>query len=139
MVLRVVIDPNVLVSAAIAEGAPRHVVALAAAGAIQMVSCPGLHDELEGVLARDRFLRWRSREQLDRFAADLRVLAWQVPDPSDVSAVSRDPDDDYLVALVHSAGADVLCSGDADLAAVTEVEVLSPRALLDRLRGELQR
>jgi predicted nucleic acid-binding protein len=67
------------------------------------------------------------------------VLARQVPDPSDVPSVSRDPDDDYLVALVHSAGAEVLCSGDADLAAVTEVEVRSPRALLDRLHGETQR
>lgn len=54
MVLRVVFDPNVLVSAAIADGAPRQVIALVAAGATRMISCPRLHEEFEGVLARDR-------------------------------------------------------------------------------------
>lgn len=88
--LRVVIDPNVLVSAAIADGAPRRVVELVAAGAIRMVKCPWLHDELEGVLTRERFLRWRTREQLDRFVADVHVLAHRLPDPTDVPTVSRD-------------------------------------------------
>jgi predicted nucleic acid-binding protein len=94
--LRVVIDPNVLVSAAIADGAPRRVVELVAAGAVRMVTCPRLHDELEGVLARDRFLRWRTRDQLDRFVVD---MAHRLPDPTDVPAVSGDPNDDYLIAL----------------------------------------
>jgi putative PIN family toxin of toxin-antitoxin system len=131
--LRVVIDPNVLVSAAIAGGAPRRIVELVAAGAIRMVTCPQLHDELEGVLARERFLRWRTREQLDRFVADISVLAHRLPDPTDVPAVSRDPNDDYLIALFRASEADVLCSGDGDLAAVDGLEVLSPRDLLNRL------
>jgi uncharacterized protein len=84
-------------------------------------------------LARDRFLRWRTREQLDRFVADISVLANRLPDPVDVPAVSRDPDDDYLVALFRAAKADVVCSGDGDLAAVDGLEVLSPRDLLTRL------
>lgn len=133
--LRVVIDPNVLVSAAIANGAPRRIIEFTAAGLIQMISCPRLHEELEGVLARERFLQWRAREQLDQFVADLRVLAHQSPDPADVPAATRDPNDDYLVALARAAGADVLCSGDADLADVTVVSVRSPQALLDRIRS----
>lgn len=132
--LRVVIDPNVLVSAAIARGAPRGLVDLVAAGVIQMVSCPRLHEELEGVLARERFLRWRSREELDRFVADLRVLAHQAADPTDVPNVTRDPNDDYLVALFRAEYADVLCSGDGDLTAVVDLDVLTPRELLDRIR-----
>jgi hypothetical protein len=72
--LRVVADPNILVSAAIASGNPQRIVDLAALGAIQLVACPHLLNELEAVLARDRFLRWRTREQLDRFVADLRIL-----------------------------------------------------------------
>ena len=66
-VWRVVVDPNVLVSAAIAAGNPQLVVELAAVGAIRVLACPLLLDELERVLSRDRFLRWRTREQLDRF------------------------------------------------------------------------
>lgn len=79
--LRVVADPNILVSAAIAGGNPQRIVDLAALGAIQLVACPHLLDELEAVLARDRFRRWRTREQLDRFVADLRTLADVYPDP----------------------------------------------------------
>lgn len=131
--LRVVIDPNVLVSAVIAGGPPRQIVDLVAAGAIEMISCPRLHEELEGVLARDRFLRWRTREQLDRFTADIRMMAHHRADPQDVPAVTRDPNDDYLVALTVDADAEALCSGDADLADVTVVTVRTPRALLNHI------
>src|SRR3546814_8390611 len=101
-----------------------------------MISCPHLHGELEGVLVRDRFLRWRTREDLDRYVADLRVIAFQVPDPLDVPSVTRDPSDDYLVALAKAAKADVLCSGDGDLEDVNEVAVLSPRALVNRVNED---
>lgn len=89
-----------------------------------MISCPQLHAELEGVLARERFLRWRTREQLDRYATDLRTMAHQVSDPVDVPSVTRDPGDDYLVALTALVRADVLCSGDADLTQLSDEPVL---------------
>jgi|SRR5215210_8335441 len=132
--LRVVFDPNVLVSAAIATGVPRSLVDLAAAGVIEIVSCPHLHEELEGVLARERFLRWRTRDELDHFVAGLRVLAHRVDDPVDVPSMTRDPNDDYLVALFRSSGADILCSGDGDLMTVPGLKVFSPRELLARVR-----
>lgn len=128
---RVVVDPNVLVSAAIAGGNPQRVVELAAVGALRLIACPMLLDEFEAVLARDRFLRWRTRQQLDRFVDDVRALAEPLPDPVDVPVVTRDRGDDYLVALVRMSGADALCSGDADLLAVTDIVVRTPAALID--------
>lgn len=127
---RVVVDPNVLISAAIAGGHPQRVVDLAAAGTIRLLACPLLLDELESVLARDRFLHWRTREELDRFVADIRVLAEMLRDPREVPAVTRDPDDDYLVAFALEAAADVLCSGDLDLLDVSSVIVRSPAELV---------
>jgi len=49
--------------------------------------------------------------------------------------VTRDPKDDYLVALALGADADAITSGDDDLHAATDlgVEVLTPRELLTRL------
>lgn len=47
--------PDVLVSTTVAEGAPRH--AACDGWSDQMVSCPRLHAELEGLLPRERFLR----------------------------------------------------------------------------------
>jgi putative PIN family toxin of toxin-antitoxin system len=129
-VLRVVVDPNVLISAAIAGGNPQRVVELASYGVIRLVACPLLLDELETRLARDKFLRWRTREQLTRFAADVRALAETAPNPAEIPAVTRDPNDDYLVALAHAAGANGLCSGDADLRAVSGLTVWTPAELV---------
>jgi uncharacterized protein len=132
-VLRVVVDPNVLISAAIAGGNPQRVVELASFGAIRVVGCPLLFHELETVLARDRFLRWRTREQLTRFVADVRALSETASDPESVPAVTRDPNDDYLVALVRSSSADGVCSGDADLRALEGISVWTPAELVRHL------
>lgn len=128
--LRVVVDPNVLVSAAIARGNPYRVVELASGGLITLVASPRLLDELRGVLARDKFLRWRTREELDRFVANIELLVEPAADPVDVPAVSRDPNDDYLVALADECGADVLCSGDLDLQDVIGTVVRTPAELV---------
>jgi putative PIN family toxin of toxin-antitoxin system len=133
---RVVADPNMLISAAIARGNPHRVVDLAASGLVTIVASPLLMEELRKVLARDRFLRWRTREELDRFVTDIEQLVEHAPDPADVPAVCRDPHDDYLVALLHETGADALCSGDQDLHAVEGITVWSPAALVQQVLGQ---
>jgi len=135
-VYRVVVDPNVLISAAIAEGNPHRVVELAAAGLVTIVASPHLMDEVRTVLARDKFLRWRTREELTRFVTDIELLAEPAPDPTDVAAVCRDPDDDYLVALLRQTDADGLCSGDQDLHAVEDITVWMPAALVQEVLGQ---
>jgi predicted nucleic acid-binding protein len=120
------------VSAAITGGNPQRVLDLASTGALRLVACPFLLEELAGVLAREKFLRWGDRAQFDRFLADVRGLADMAGDPTDVPAVTRDRNDDYLVALARAAHADAICSGDGDLTAVAEIEVLTPAELLAR-------
>lgn len=65
----------------------------------------------------------------------MRENAEIVDDPQRVEPISRDPDDDYLIALSRAANADVLVTGDEDLTSVsvTGLEILTPRQLLDRL------
>jgi uncharacterized protein len=59
-----------------------------------------------------------------------------VSDPDDVTSVSTDPDDDYLVALARAAAVDALVSGDEDLTSLelADLRILTPRQVLDRLR-----
>jgi predicted nucleic acid-binding protein len=54
---------------------------------------------------------------------------------SEAVAVSRDPKDDYLVALARECGADFLVSGDQDLTALSEIlpPVRTPAAFLEAL------
>ena len=55
---------------------------------------------------------------------------------SHTPVATRDPDDDYLVALMLEAGADPLISGDADLAQVGGFILLTPRQALDSINSE---
>jgi len=49
--------------------------------------------------------------------------------------VSRDPNDDYLVALARRSGAEALISGDDDLLSLTDLDppVLSPAQAVAQL------
>jgi predicted nucleic acid-binding protein len=78
--------------------------------------------------------RWFTQEVADALIERLWVIADIVPDPPRTSAYSRDPHDDYLVALALRSG-DALISGDRDLLSLAAPpDVLTPRQLLDRFR-----
>jgi len=109
----------------------------------EAVVSPLLLDELSRVLLRPGLAKQFARRPgpvavlLEfRLLSRLVDLADLVEDPPDRPAVLRDPDDDYLVALATAANADVIVSGDRDLTTATglEVQVLTPRAFLDRLQ-----
>lgn len=59
---------NVLVSALLAPGGgPGALLAAVDAGEVVLVATPGPFDELEAVLARDRFRAWVSVEQVEAY------------------------------------------------------------------------
>lgn len=61
-----------------------------------------------------------------------------VEDPVDVPAITRDPKDDYLVALALRERVDALVSGDRDLldAGLGAPPIWSPREAADRIAAE---
>lgn len=73
-------------------------------------------------------------EEAERLITDLWDLALQVGDADDIPTVTRDPDDDYLVALARKSDADVLVTGDRDLLDLEQidVEVLAPREFVEQ-------
>jgi predicted nucleic acid-binding protein len=52
-----------------------------------------------------------------------------------VTPITRDPNDDYLIALARGAGVDAIVSGDADLLALERADpaVVSPSRLVEQL------
>jgi putative PIN family toxin of toxin-antitoxin system len=114
--VRVVLDPNVLVSAAISpSGPPREILSAWLDGRFELVASPALLDELEDVVARPKFRRWISTEVTWEFIEGLADAAVMVDDPPTRPELSPDPDDDYLIALARAVGADYLASGDPHL------------------------
>jgi putative PIN family toxin of toxin-antitoxin system len=133
---RVVLDPNVIISAAIrSAGAPGRIVELIDAGTLVPIVCEHLIDEVQDVLARPRLQKHVDASKAAKAVSELRRLGEWHSDPVDPPEVSRDPKDDYLVALALAGRADALVSGDQDLHALDEpgVEILMPRELLNRL------
>jgi putative PIN family toxin of toxin-antitoxin system len=142
-VIRAVVDASVLVSALIAprDTPPSQVLRAWARGRFELVVSPKLLTELAGVLARPKFERYVSATDVAEFLEVLRGDALTVADPPAADAVTRDPADDYLVALARRSHADVLVSSDRHLleADLPDLPVLLPRDFLTHLaRAEAQ-
>ncbi|MGH3952013.1 MAG: putative toxin-antitoxin system toxin component, PIN family [Pseudonocardiaceae bacterium] len=134
--LRVVIDPGVLVAARLSgRGAPAELIRRWLGGQIDIIVSPLLLEELEEVLHRPTFRRWLAPEEADAYVEFLRTHATLVDDPPREEGHTPDPDDDYQVALARGARADLLVSGDRDLVTLDDPHppVRTPRALIDFL------
>jgi uncharacterized protein len=138
-VQRVVVDPGVLVSAIITPaGPPAEIVRAIREERLRLVVCPHLLAELLGVLHREKFRAYITIEEAEQYVAGVASIADAHPDPLVEAPISRDPKDDYLVALARASSADVLVSGDADLLVLenNEPPVRSPTAFVDGLATE---
>jgi putative PIN family toxin of toxin-antitoxin system len=135
--VRTVLDPNVVISGAISpRGAPAEVLRSLAGGEFEFIVSRALLEELERALAYPKLRSHVSESEaadLVRWVADSASV---VIDPdNDPPVRSRDPGDDYLIALasVHRAA---LVSGDKDLLSLEgKIPVFSPRAFLEILAG----
>jgi putative PIN family toxin of toxin-antitoxin system len=133
--LRVVLDVNVLVSALLSRaGAPGRLIALWFEGAFELVVSEKLLAELGRALAYPGLPEHISREDAADFIALLRATASMFADAERHDHISRDPGDDYLLALAK-ASASVLVSGDRDLLVLApDLPIQEPREFLEHLQ-----
>jgi len=134
--VRVVLDPNVLISALISpQGPAAEILAAWVVERFEIVVSEKLLAELDDVLARPKFRRWVAESDSLQFVAVLAQSATVVGDPPAPAGLSPDPDDDYLIALAETAGADCLVSGDRHLTELVDPSppILTPREFLDTL------
>lgn len=133
---RAVIDVNVFISALISPaGVAARLVQHTANRDFELVMSPRLLRELATVTGRSRFRQYFSIQEAERLITDLWDLALRLNDADDIPDITRDPDDDYLVALARKSDADVLVTGDRDLLDLHEVDVqvIAPREFVERL------
>jgi len=140
--VRVVADTNTVVSAFLWGGAPAEVLTAAREQRLTLFTSAALIAELEDVLARAKFAE--RIVQVGSNVADLlagyRALA-QLVRTTALTPVSRDPDDDQVLACALAADAGLIVTRDQDLRALDPfraIRILSARealALVAQPRG----
>jgi len=139
-VLRLVVDPNVFVSALLSpHGPPFRLIELWGKGACEIVVSPLVKEELIRVFGRER-LRRRLREgELEQLLESLDLDGIPVEDDPAPARLTADPADDYLVALMKPSGAYAVVSGDRHLTDLpAEIcRVLRPREAVELLEEPL--
>jgi putative PIN family toxin of toxin-antitoxin system len=135
--LSLVIDTNVLISAALSsQGAPAIVVRVALAQHRLVFSQPTF-DELRTRLYRPKFDRYISLENRERMLHDFNASAdWvEIAEPGHYCRVR---DDDKFIETARTANASYLISGDNDLLEATTVpdglQIISAALALEKLR-----
>ncbi len=97
--------------------------------------CPELLGEIREVLiTRPRLRKWISLENATLFVDTIEAVVDLVNDPDEIQTETRDPNDDYLVALARAHDVDAIVSGDKDLLAWQEQRppVMSPAQFEER-------
>jgi len=119
--VRAVLDPNVIISALLSPaGAPARILRAWVAGAFELIASPALLAELGRALAYPKLRERIPAREARAVVAWLRATAVVVADPREPRSIrSRDPGDDYLIALAEREHA-VLVSGDEHLLALSD-------------------
>lgn len=122
--MRVVLDTNTVVSALLWRGTPNHLVEAARHWPSTFCTSTFLLAELEEVLTREHLAAAvaASGETAEALVGRYRAISTTVVVAPLGSPVSRDPDDDQVIACAIAAAAEVIVSGDLDLLSVGTYE-----------------
>lgn len=131
--LRVVVDPNVLISFLIGKRI-KALQPLFYDKRFTVILDSLLLDELDQVARRPKFRKLFPVKKVDELVYVLELNSEIHPAPTSIEAVSRDMADDYLLSLCKRTKAHVLITGDDDLLILEKhgrTRILSPRSFTD--------
>ena len=136
--MRAVVDVNVLISGVLsAKGQPAEILRACRDGQFELVISEALLKELQRTLAYPKLRKHISRAKAAAYINWVRDHGTFAEDPtSQPSVSSRDPDDDYLLALAIDRRA-YLVTGDRDLLVLAEdLPILTPKQFLADLEQQ---
>ncbi|MBC7811370.1 MAG: putative toxin-antitoxin system toxin component, PIN family [Burkholderiales bacterium] len=112
----VILDTNVVVSGLMWAGPPSKILEAARDEQIQLIATDVLIAELLDVLSRSKFERRLNAmgKTVEAFMTNYRALV-KLVEPAAIQPVSRDPDDDDILACAVAGKADYIVTGDDDL------------------------
>lgn len=136
---RIVFDTSTLIGAALYTGSVPDQALSKALESFDLCACAETLAELEEVLRRGKFDRYRDRESRSAFAATMRrrshLFAIEATSLSSVDPPCRDSRAHKFLALALAAEADALVSSDEDLLVLNPwrgIPILTPAEFLER-------
>jgi putative PIN family toxin of toxin-antitoxin system len=134
--VRAVVDVNVLISGVLsAKGPSAEILRASRDGQFELIVSELLLAELKRTLAYPKLRKRIAPEKAAAFANWIRDHAIVAEDPTNLPPIaSRDPDDDYLLALAIDRRA-YLITGDQDLLVLSnDLPILTPAQFAIKLR-----
>lgn len=128
----VVLDTNVLVSAALSDGPPYEILSLAEERRLVSVTSQPILAELSDVLTRDRLPF--TDEQVTDLTAKVGTISRVIDPDISLTVIDADPDDDKILETAVAGDVEYIVSGDAHLRDLTThagIEIYSPAQFLD--------
>ncbi len=139
--IRVVLDANVFVSAALSpNGIPAKILTAWRAEQFQLVISRAILEEIDRVLHYPKILKrhqWRE-ERIRLFLEDLAHLAVLTPGERTLTVITEDPSDNRYLECATEGEAEYIVSGDQhliELEVYQNIRILTPRAFLDIIEG----
>lgn len=134
---RWVVDTNVLVSAFLWHGTPGRVIEVAGGHHVRLYTSRILLEELVATLAKKKLARYVAATGLtaDEMVGHYRHLASVVTAAPLDRPVSRDVDDDAVLACAVAARADLIVSGDDDLLTLKQFRGITISTAAQAIRG----
>jgi putative PIN family toxin of toxin-antitoxin system len=135
---RIVLDTNILVSAIIASGYSANILDRVRSGELTLITSSHLLEEFSDVIARPRITRKYPQvaERADDLVDFLRAFTELVQGTPGESQISRDRDDDFVLACAVEGSADYIISGDPhllDLKTHRNITILTPREFVEQV------
>lgn len=136
--MRLVVDTNVLVSAFLWQGTPGRLIELAAEKELELFSSRTLLDELAATLAKRRLAKPLAATGLsaEQMLRQYRRLITLVTARQLAQRISRDADDDAVLACALAARAELIVTGDEDLLVLKrfhDIPIITPSEAIKRV------
>jgi len=129
---RYVFDTNVIVSALLFNASvPGQAFARSLSHGTILIS-QSLVEELNDVLGREKFTRYVTNEQRDRFLESL-IRESELIDITESVQACRDPKDDRILELAVNGNASFIATGDADLLVLNPfrgIQIVTPAGMM---------
>lgn len=111
--MKVVLDTNILISAAIAKGKPHMLLIKGISNEIAVITSRQLLKEFREVISRPKFKL--SVSERDKFISTVKRTVELVKVKSNFKVIKEDPDDNDVLNAAYDGKADYIVSGDPDL------------------------